>query len=246
VLKAAPNRRAKIGKEEEMPVGKAIAPVVSALAVISWSTSVGATLIFEPVISHYRGSGPDDMVFPLYDPTYINTATGEQVSLARKPGEIDSWSQGYPPEEVMMTFGMYNNTPYNITSLTMTIIGDSAQTPDETGWVVDPNHISARFGDVNGDGKIGLSDIFGTITASADFRTLTLSNGVIPAEGHFTDYIFSAIIGDDDLRTEAFAGLEGTFDGVFAPEPSTWALLIPGVGAMIWAGIRRRAPRARH
>ena len=40
----------------------------------------------------------------------------------------------------------------------MTIIGDPAQTPDETGWVVDPNNISAQFGDANGDGKCETED----------------------------------------------------------------------------------------
>jgi hypothetical protein len=54
----------------------------------------------------------------------------------------------------------------------------------------DPN-VDAFFGDANGDGKVGLSDIFSTITVSNGGRTLTLSDGLIPAGSHFTDYIFS-------------------------------------------------------
>jgi hypothetical protein len=107
----------------------------------------------------------------------------------------------------------------------------------------DPN-VDAFFGDANGDGKVGLSDIFSTITVSNGGRTLTLSDGLIPAGSHFTDYIFSCVTISDSCTTDSsdkvFAALEGTFGGVLAPEPSTWALLIPGLGAMIWAGGRRR------
>src|SRR4051794_3313686 len=95
---------------------------------MAWSGTAGATLIMEPVINVYPGNGPSVDTFPLYDPTYVNGETGEQVSLARNPGEIDKWSQGYPREQDMLTFGMYNNTSYNITSLTMTIVGRSVET----------------------------------------------------------------------------------------------------------------------
>jgi hypothetical protein len=223
-------------------LSKRVARVAPAVAALAWSASASATLIFEPVISHYPGTGPGDMVFPLYDPTYFNLATGEQVSIASKPGELDYWSMGYPREEVMVDFGMYNNTAYNITSLTMTIIGNSVETIPGAAWVVDPNHIDALFGDANGDGKVGVSDVFATITVSADGHTLTLSNGAIPAGSHFTDYIFSYITDDDPRRQDgtAFAALEGRFDGVLAPEPATWTLLLAAVSGLCI--LRRRKP----
>lgn len=224
--------------ETAMKLGRAV-PLVAALA---WSTSTSATLFIEPVINHFPGSGPGADVFPLYDPTYINEATGEQVSIARKPGEIDSWSMGYPREEAMVTFGMHNNTAYNLTSLTMTIVGSSFQ-PTEEAWFVtrDPN-VDAFFGDANGDGKVGLSDIFGTITVSNGGRTITLSDGVIPANGHFTDYVFSRTT--DGLPFQV--GAEGTFDGVHVPEPATWMLLLGGFGAALVVGRRRRSGRSVH
>jgi hypothetical protein len=216
---------------------KLFACTAPAIAASVLSASAGATLIFEPVISHYPGSGPANDVFPLYDPTYVNLATGEQVSLARQPGEIDKWSQGFPREDVMVTFGMYNNTAYNITSLTMTIVGSSDELMPGASWVVTPDpNVDAFFGDVNGDGKVGLSDIFSTVTVSNGGRTLTLSGGVIPAESHFTDYIFSMTT---DGASPVYAALEGGFDGVLAPEPATWTLLLAGLGAIGLA--RRRA-----
>src|SRR3954469_18689479 len=184
----------------------------------AWATTASGTLVMEPVIGVFPGNGPSADTFPLYDPTYINEATGEQVSLARYPGEIDKWSMGYPREEVMMTFGMYNNTPTSITSLTMTIVGSSQELIEGVSWLVTPDpNVDARFCDANGDGKVGLSDIFATITVSNDGRTLTLSNGLIPAGSHFTDYIFSYTT--DGLPFTA--ALEGSFGGVLVPEPAT-------------------------
>jgi hypothetical protein len=218
-------------------LAKFFACALPAIAAAVLSTSAGATLMFEPVIGFFPGTGPAGNVFPLYDPTYINLATGEQVSLARKPGEIDKWSQGFPREEEMVDFGMWNNTAYNITSLTMTIVGSSVELVAGVSWVVTPDpNVDAFFGDANNDGKVGLSNIFGTIAVSNGGRTLTLSEGVIPAGSHFTDYIFSCVTIDGsctaDSPDQVFAALEGTFGGVFVPEPASWALLLTGVGVI--------------
>jgi hypothetical protein len=51
--------------------------------------------------------------------------------------------------------------------------------------------VSAFFSDVNGDGKVGVSDIFKTVTLSADHRTVTFSDVLIPVGGRFTDSILS-------------------------------------------------------
>ena len=207
------------------------APVIAASV---FSASAGATLIFEPVISVW--TGPSDNIYPLYDPTFVNMATGEQVSVARAPGEIDKWSQGFPREVGMVSSAMQNNTAYNITSLTMTIVGSSVELIPGASWVVTPDpNVDAFFGDVNDDGRVGLSDIFSTITVSNGGRTLTLSGGLLPAGSLFSDYIFSKTT---DGANPVYAALEGSFDGVLAPEPATWTLLPAGLGA-IWARRRR-------
>ena len=68
-----------------------------------------------------------------------------------------------------------------------------------------------------------------------DGRTITLSNGLIPTESHFTDYIFSYTT--DGLSFTA--AVEGSFDGVPVPEPATCSLLLAGLG-VTWAIRRRR------
>jgi hypothetical protein len=197
-------------------------------------------LIMEPVISHFPGTGPAADAFPLYDPTYINGETGQQVSIANKPGELDYWSMGYPREEIMVMSGMWNNTAYNITSLTMTIVGSTIETVPGAAWITTPDpNVDAFFGDANGDGMVGLSDIFATITVSNGGRTLTLSNGVIPAGSHFTDYIFSYTTDGMPFT----AALQGTFGGVYVPEPASWAVLLTAVGGVLASGRRRRARR---
>jgi len=75
--------------------------------------------------------------------------------------------------------------------LTLQIVGSAAEpVPFTFTFTLDPN-VSAFFGDVNGDGKVALSDIFSTITLSADHRTITYSDGLIPVDGRFSDFIFS-------------------------------------------------------
>ena len=72
--------------------------------------------------------------------------------------------------------------------------------------------MDAFFGDANGDGKIGQSDIFSSIVVSDGGKTITLSGGLIPAGGHFTDIAHSSTT--DDLPF--FAGVDTSFDGVLA------------------------------
>jgi hypothetical protein len=211
-------------------LSKALAWLTPSAAAVVWSISASATLVFEPVINFVPGSGPSDLFFPLYDPTFVDSLTGEHPFLANQPGEIDTVSIGYPRDEDLLTFSVWNNTTYNLTSLKLTIIGTSFQPDGQESWVITRSpDFDARFGDASGDGKVGLSDIFGTITVSDDGKTITLSDGLIPANGHFTDFIYAFTT--DGLPYKV--GVDTSFDGVLAPEPSTAALLLAGCGATL-------------
>jgi hypothetical protein len=140
------------------------------------------------------GSGVSDTSFPLYDPEFVNAATGEHPFLAYKPGQVDAYAAGYPPDPELLEFSITNNTNYDITSLTMKIIGSANDLIPGVSWRVtrDP-HVNAFFGDANGDGKIGVSNIFSKITVSNDGKSVTLSGGVIPVNSHFTDQLVDII-----------------------------------------------------
>ena len=157
------------------------------------------------------------------------------------PGSWAVIPAGVPRDEPLVNdLRVYNNTPYNITSLTLQIVGSAVEpVPFDFTITLDPN-VSAFFGDANGDGKVGLSDIFSTITLSADRRTITYSDGLIPVVGRFTDSIFSMTDNGEPFK----AGVFTSFDGFLAvPEPATWTMLLTGLAA---AGVlRRRTLRAR-
>jgi PEP-CTERM motif len=90
------------------------------------------------------------------------------------------------------------------------------------------------------DGKVGLSDIFSTITLSADHWTITYIDGLIPVGGRFTDFIFSMTDNEEPFK----AGVYTSFDGFLAlPEPTTWTILLMGLGAA--SIMRRRTLRPR-
>ena len=133
------------------------------------------------------------------------------------------------------------NTAYNITSLRLSIIGSASHpTHSEDAWLVtrDPN-VDAFFGDADGDGKIGLSNVFSSIVVSDGGKTITLSGGLIPRDGHFTDIFHSSTTDGLDF----FAGVVTSFGGVLVPEPSTWAMMAVGFAGLAFAGWRRAAKR---
>lgn len=213
-----------------------LVPVVA----IGWSTPSEATLTIEPVINFVPGSGQIENSFPFYQPEFVNTANGEHPFLANEPGEIDTVSIGFPPDPFLFTFSVWNNTAYNLTSLTLSIIGSAFHpTGEQPVWLItrDPN-VDAFFGDANGDGKIGESDIFSSIVVSDGGKTITLSGGSIPVGGHFTDIVHSSTT--DNLPF--FAGVDTSFNGVLAvavPEPASGLLLLTGLG-VFWATRTRR------
>jgi hypothetical protein len=211
------------------------AQIAAAIISIGWSPAADATLFMEPVFDRVPGSGPSDTAFPIDNPAFLNGATGEPFDTASKPGEIDTYSAGYPRDEVLTSVSFYNNTQYAITAFHLNIIGSSFEPIPYTFTITRDPNVDAFYGDANGDGKIGVSDIFSTITVSDDARAITFSNGLIPPGGRFTDYIFSYTTDGQTFR----AGVDASFDGVFVPEPTSLALLIPGLIA-IWAETRRR------
>jgi PEP-CTERM motif len=212
------------------------------LVAIGWATSSGASyLTIEPVVDFVPGSGQVGISFPLYQPDFVNAANGEHPFLANKPGEIDTVSIGNPPDPDLLTDSVWNNTAYNITSLKYSIIGSASHpTHTEDAWLItrDPS-VDATFGDADGDGQIGQSNIFSSIVVSDGGKTITLSGGLIPRGGHFTDISHASTTDGLDF----FAGVDASFDGVLVPEPSTWAMMVLGFAGLAFAGWRRAAKR---
>lgn len=215
---------------------------IPVIAAIGWLPSAGATLVMESVIDRVPGVGQTAHSFPLYMPDNVNQLTGEHPFLANKPGEIDTVAIGYPRDEGLLTLSVWNNTAYNLTSLKLSIIGSAFQPDDnQFAWRVtrDPN-VDAFWGDANHDGKVGLSDIFSTVTVSDGGRTETFSNGLIPVGGHFTDYIFAYTTDGQPFK----AGVDTSFGGVPAvPEPTSLGLLFSGLAAICVATGRLRRVR---
>jgi len=211
--------------------------ISSAVVAVGWTATASATLFIEPEINFVPGSGPSADTFPLYDPGFVNVANGEHPFLANAPGEIDTVSIGNPPDPSLLTTFVWNNTAYNVTGLRLSIIGSASHpTNSEDAWLItrDPT-VDAFFGDADGDGHIGLSNIFSSIVVSDGGKTITLSGGLIPMGSHFTDISHASTPGDLSF----FAGVDTSFDGVFVPEPATWALLLAGLSG-VWFCRRRR------
>jgi hypothetical protein len=216
---------------------KGFARLISGVVAVGWTTTASATLLIEPVINFVAGSGPSANSFPLYDPGFVNAANDEHPFLANAPGEIDTVSIGNPPDPFLLTNFVWNNTAYNITSLRLSIIGSATHpTNSEDAWLIErDSNVDAFFGDADGDGHIGLSNIFSSIVVSDGGKTITLSGGLIPMNGHFTD-ISHAFTTDGH---SFFAGVDTSFGGVLAPEPATWTLLLAGLSGA-WFCRRRQ------
>ncbi len=212
---------------------------LAALTAILVTAPASATLWLEPVINFVPGKGPGPLSFPLYDPAFLNGATGEPFATADEPGEIVTYPAGVPRDEELDVLSVWNNTRYVITSLTMSIVGEAWQPEPFYFFIYRDPDVDAFFGNANGDGFIGQSDIFPIITASNGGRTITLSGGEIPVGGRFSDAIFA--ITSDGLPFKA--AIDASFDGYLVPEPATWSMLIAGFG-LVGAMARRRREAA--
>lgn len=193
-----------------------------ALAVLASVSPAGATLFLEPNINVAAGNGPGPLSFPLYDPAFLNGATGEPFVLADEPGEIVTYAAGVPVGADLYEFSIWNNTNYVITSLTFKIVGYAEEPVPYTFYIFRDPDVDAFFGDVDGDGRTGLSNIFPISTITDGGKTLTLSGGEIPLRGRFYD----ALLASTTDGVPYLAAIDSSFDGFFAvPEPGAWAMM---------------------
>lgn len=210
-----------------------------ALAILVSVSPASATLYLEPIINRAKGNGPGPLSFPLYDTEFLNGATGLPFATADEPGEIVTYPAGVPAGEDLFEFSVWNNTNYAITSLIFKIVGYADEPVPYTFYIFRDPDVDAFFGDANGDGLVGESDIFPIATITDGGKTLTLSGGVIPLRGRFTDAIHSYTT--DGLPF--LAAIDASFDGFFdVPTPAGWTAMLFGLGAL-GAAMRRRPAR---
>ena len=90
---------------------------------------------------------------------------------------------------------------------------------------------------MDGDGLIGRSDIFSSITVSAEGKEIVFSGGLIPVGGRFTDINLAFSDNPPD-----FAGIDSFFSGTVAavPVPPAWVLVFSGLGTLVAGRIGRR------
>jgi hypothetical protein len=193
--------------------------------------NVQSALVIEPVINRVEGSGQGDNNFPIYDPTFL--IDGVAYFTADEPGEIITYASGDPRDPFLDVFHVWNNTQYYMTGLTLRLIGTATDTANPGTIVRGP--VDAVWGDVNGDSLVGLSDIFATITVSADGKEIRLEDGLIPVGGRFTDIHLAMSDNPPD-----FAGIDSSFTGILIPEPAAIGLLAIGFATLT---VKNRKPR---
>jgi hypothetical protein len=207
--------------------------VVLAAVTLCSTASARASLIMEPVFNTLAGTGGSATVLPFPLPGAINGATGLPFITADEPGEIVTYPAGFPADvDLQNTIRFFNDTAFNMTGFTLSIIG-LADEPIPFTFTIDRGPVDAIWGDANGDGFIGSSDIFSSIVVSPDQKTIVFSGGLIPVGGRFTDFIYSTTTAGEAVFK---AGVDASFAGVAVPEPATW-LMLATAGAL---GLMRR------
>ena len=203
------------------------------LPLLSSSPAMCARLTIEPVFNRVPGSGAGPVSIPLYNPDFL--INGVAYFIADEPGDVISYAAGDPRDPGLDVINFYNNTRYNLTGFTLRLVGTAPVTADPATIVRGP--VDAVFGDVNGDGKVGVSDYFATVVVSADGKEIRFENGVIPVGGRFTD-IHLAVADNPPF----YAAIDSSFTGNAVPEPAT--ALLGGMALVSMLLIRRRRPRA--
>jgi hypothetical protein len=193
-----------------------VAWAVATTAKLVYISTAEAALVIEPVINRVEGSGPADNNFPIYDPSFL--IDGAAYFTADEPGEIITYASGDPRDPFLDVFHVWNNTRYDITGLTLELIGTATDTANPGTIIRGP--VDATWGDVNGDSQTGLSDIFATIVVSPDGKEIRFEDGVIPVGGRFTDIHLAMSDSPPD-----FGGIDSSFTGILVPEPTALALI---------------------
>ncbi len=167
-----------------------------------------ATILVEPIVNTPNSEFPDGIGIP----------------LNLEPLQVLVWNA--PDTTGEQNF--INNTDFNITRFSLLLFPEFDIIPDD----------DVIWGDVNGDGQIGLSNIFPTIDITPDFvfqgfstPRLDLLGGTISNGERFT----FQFITDPDLRPAQTGDdgpliIGGAYNGVPIPEPSTLLGLTTVIG----------------
>ena len=174
-------------------------------------------LVIAPVINRVAGSGTGANLWGL-------------SGFTASPGVEFDYGAGFPADPAHQTYNIWNDTPYAITSMHLSIFGWADAT--EEPWVIVPDPAyPATFGTVPGTGAGtggAESDIFATITISADGKTIDFTDGILLPGDRFTDIVKSL-----SETNPNYAAIHSSF-GVPEIDPrsfgSAFALLVGSLG----------------
>ena len=192
---------------------------VAAGCLLRRDKTLRAALVIEPVFNRVDGSGQGDNNFPIYDPTFL--IDGVAYFTADEPGEIISYASGDPRDPFLDVFHVWNNTQYNLTGLTLRLIGTATNTENPGTIVRGP--VDAVWGDVNGDSFTGPVRHLRHHLRVADGKEIRFEDGLIPVGGRFTDIHLAMSDHPPD-----FAGIDSSFTGILVPEPASAVVLVLG------------------
>ncbi len=180
-------------------------PVAALLTLTVMPVLARAELVIEPVFN--RG--------PLDAPKAVGirqAVNGIQASLNLQPtwtalpNEVFSYVTGDPRNPGLDDLYFINDTNYNLNGFSLAIIGTGVDT-DDPRTIVRGAPIDARFGDVDGDGKI-LSDIFPSYVISPDGKQIDFTGGLIEPGQRFTDIHLAT-----SASPPTMAGIDSWFSG---------------------------------
>lgn len=199
---------------------------VAAMMALCAPQSASATVVMAPVFLSVPGEGPTE---PLQFQTYND-----------------------PADPTLATQTLFSNdTHYIITGFTLHIAGYAEQLSADLLDLVfhdDPN-VDAIWGDT-AEGNIE-SDVFSSYSITDNGKTIIFSGGHIGIGDIFTDFLYSAIVGNHTSFTpnnpysQNIAYIQASFRGYETPLPAAAPLMVAGLGALGAMARRRRAARTR-